>query len=125
VDSVDEQTVASLQQHWQEGWNAGDVDVIMAPFADDVVFSSPYVSRVGGIEGRTTIDGAGALREYVETALTRSPGIHYTIDATYVGTDAVVLVYTCRYPDDRPDKAGADSMRVDADGRIVEWRCHY
>jgi hypothetical protein len=33
-------------------------------------------------------------------------------------------VYECGLPG-RPPKIGADLMRVDADGNIVEWRCHY
>ncbi len=38
--------------------------------------------------------------------------------------DTVVLVYTCHLPDGS-EKPGADLMRVDADGRVVEWHCHY
>ncbi|HKY15529.1 MAG TPA: nuclear transport factor 2 family protein [Microthrixaceae bacterium] len=118
-------TVDALRRHWDDGWNRGDVDTIMEPFANDVVFSSPYIPVVGGDPDRTTIVGRDALRTYVAGALVRSPGIRYTVDATYVGTDSVVLVYRCHYPDGRPDLAGVDSMRVDAQGLIVEWRCHY
>ncbi len=108
------------------GWNEGDVDTIMAPFAPEVTFSSPYVPRYTDDPDRTTIEGNDALREYVAGALRRSPGIRYTLDATYVGTDGIVLVYRCHYPDpDRPDMAGADSMRLDRSGRVVDWRCHY
>ena len=123
---LDEATVSRLAWCWDEGWNRGDLDTIMAPFAAEVVFSSPFVSRLTGDPGKATIVGAEALRAYVDAALRRSPGITYTLDATYAGTDGIVLVYRCHYPDpDRPDKAGADSMRVDASGRVVEWRCHY
>jgi SnoaL-like domain len=123
---LDDATVRELAHCWHEGWNKGDLETIMAPFAADVVFSSPYVPRFTGDPQRTTIEGAAPLREYLAAALVRTPGIRYTLDATYAGTDAVVLVYVCHYPDpDRPDKPGADAMRVDAAGRVVEWRCHY
>ena len=123
---IDDATVRRLARCWDEGWNQGDLDTIMAPFAPDVVFSSPFVPRFTGDPDRTTIEGSDALRSYLAAALTRSPGIRYTLDGTYAGTDGIVLVYRCHYPDpDRPDKAGADSMRVDASGRVVEWRCHY
>jgi hypothetical protein len=41
-----------------------------------------------------------------------------------VGTGTVVLVYTYRSPDGTAGH-GADSMRVDAAGKVAEWRCHY
>jgi len=121
---LDDATVEKLRQHWDEGWNAGDLATIMAPFAPGVVFSSPFVPRLTGDPARTTIDGYEALRAYVDHALRRAPGIRYTLEATYAGTDAVVLVYECHAPDGTV-RRGADSMRVDASGKVVEWRCHY
>jgi hypothetical protein len=97
----------------------------MAPFAAGVVFSSPFVSKLGGDPARTTIEGHDALRTYVDDALRRTPGIRYAIDGMHVGTDSIVLVYTCSFPDGRPDTRGADLMRLDEQGRVVEWRCHY
>jgi ketosteroid isomerase-like protein len=121
---LDDATVQDLQRHWDEGWNAGDLATIMAPFAPDVVFSSPFVPRLTGDPAKTTIDGRDALRAYLDHALRRAPGIRYTLDATYAGTDAVVLVYTYRTPDGTIGH-GADSMQVGAAGKVVEWRSHY
>jgi len=121
---VSDAVAETLARCWLEGWNGEDVDTIMLPFAAEVVFSSPFVSRVTGDPARTEIDGREALAAYVSDALARSPGIRYTLDATYTGSDAVVLVYSCRRPDGRT-KRGADFMRVDPDGQVVEWRCHY
>jgi hypothetical protein len=113
-----------LVEHWERGWNGEDVPTIMAPFAPDVVFSSPFVGRLTGDPGKTTIDGRDALEAYVSGALQRTPGIRYTVDAVYFGTDTLVLTYTTRAPDGTV-RTGADSMRVDGDGRIVDWRSHY
>ncbi|MGI8329423.1 nuclear transport factor 2 family protein [Actinomadura scrupuli] len=121
---LDDTTVEDLRRHWHEGWNHGDLSTIMAPFAAEVVFSSPFVPRLTGDPAKTTIDGHDALRSYVDHALRRTPGIRYTLDATYAGTDTLVLVYTCHSPDGTV-RRGADSMRVDAAGKVVEWRCHY
>lgn len=122
--AVDAATVEALRWHWDRGWNLGDVDTIMAPFAPRVVFSSPFVSRLNGDPSRSTIEGYDALRAYVAAALERAPGIRYTVEATHVGTDSVVLIYTVHHTDGT-DKPGADSMRVGPDGKVVEWRCHY
>lgn len=116
--------VESLASHWNRGWNTGDLNTIMAPFAVDVVFSSPFVPKLSGDPAKTTIDGYEAVRSYVADALRRTPGIRYTLDGTYAGTDAVVLIYTCYLPDGTV-KRGADMMRVNTAEKVVEWRCHY
>ncbi|SEP10651.1 nuclear transport factor 2 family protein [Trujillonella endophytica] len=121
---LDDKLAAELSEHWEQGWNREDLDTIMAPYADDVVFSSPFVVRATGDPKRTTIVGAAALREYVDGALRRTPGIRYTLDGSFTGTDSLVLVYTVHLPNG-VDKTGADLMRVDDAGRIVEWRSHY
>jgi hypothetical protein len=121
---LDDAIVQDLQRHWDEGWNTGDLATIMASFADDVVFSSPFVPTLTGDPAKTTIDGYDPLSSYVDYALRHAPGIRYTLDATYAGTDTIVLVYTCRSPNGTV-RRGADSMRVSAAGKVVEWRCHY
>jgi ketosteroid isomerase-like protein len=113
---LDGATVARLERHWLEGWNGEDVELIMEPYADDVVFSSPFSG--------STIAGRAALTEYVDAALKRTPGIRYTLDETYVGTDAICILYTASLPNGTT-KSGADTMRVDGSGQIVDWRCHY
>lgn len=119
---IDAATVERLGRHWEDGWNGPDLDVIMAPFAEDVVFRSPFVPRVTG--DVDTVTGKAAVREYLAAALVRSSDVRYTLEASFAGTDTVVLVYTCHLPGG-VDKPGADLMRVDGDGRVVEWRCHF
>jgi ketosteroid isomerase-like protein len=121
---LDDASVELLERHWTDGWNRRDVDTIMAPFAADVVFSSPGIALMTGDPSRTTIEGSDALRAYIEEALRRSPPIRYALRSTYVGVDGIVIVYSCELPNGT-DKPGADSMRVGRDGKVVEWRCHY
>jgi len=121
---IEDGIVAGIARHWDEGWNGADVDVIMAPFADDVVFASPFLPRLTGDPDQRTIGGAPALRQYVVDALARASDVRYTLHQALAGTDTVVLVYTCHMPDGS-DKPGADLLRVDPDGKVVEWRCHY
>jgi len=122
---IDAAAARALVEHWHEGWNGEDVDRIMAPFAEDVVFTSPFVSRVGPDGTSEAVVGAAALRAYVTGALRRTPGIRYRVDEVHLGTDTLVLDYTVTFPDGRPPTTGADLMRIDADGRVVEWRSHY
>ena len=121
---LDDAAADELRRHWDEGWNGYDLDTIMAPFAADVVFSSPFVAKLTGDPACTEIVGHDALRAYVEDSLRRAPGIAYTVEAVHTGADSLVLVYTVHRPDGSA-KHGADYMRLDADGKITEWRCHY
>jgi hypothetical protein len=121
---IESAVVAELARHWEQGWNGADLDVIMAPFAAGVVFTSPFVPALTGDPARRSIDGLDALRRYVADALVRAGDVRYTLDRAMAGTDTVVLVYTCHLPDGS-SKPGADLMRLDGDGKVVEWRCHY
>jgi ketosteroid isomerase-like protein len=121
---VDDDTVARLARHWEEGWNGHDLELLMQPFAPDVVFSSPYVRKHYGDPSRTSVEGVDDLRAYVAAALDRSGDVRYTLGQCHAGADSVILVYTCHLPDG-VDKAGADYMRVREDGAVVEWHSHY
>ncbi len=121
---LDVAAVRSLERHWEEGWNGADLDTIMEPFADQVVFSSPFVSRMTGDPAKGEVRGYDALRNYVADSLRRAGDIRYTLNSTFVGNDSVVLLYTCHIPDGSA-RTGADSMHVGPDGKVDDWRCHY
>jgi hypothetical protein len=120
---LDDATVKQLERHWEEGWNACDLETIMAPMGDDVVFTSPFVATVAGDPSKRTIHGYTALRSYIADSLRQYGGIRYTLDSTYVGTDTVLLAYLFRLPDGT-EMSGVDSMRVDGQGKVVEWQSH-
>jgi len=71
---LDDATVQDLQRHWDEGWNAGDLATIMAPFAADVVFSSPFVPRLTGDPAKTTINGYDGGRPRLHLPPSRRDG---------------------------------------------------
>jgi hypothetical protein len=121
---LDDETVKRLERHWEEGWKAYDLETIVAPFGDNIVFSSPFVSRMTGDPEQTTITGYEAMRAYTADSLRRVPDMNITLDATYAGTDSVILMHTIRLPDGT-QVSGADFMRVDEDGKVVDYRSHF
>ncbi len=121
---LDKATVERLAHHWEAGWNGRDLDLIMEPFADDIVFGSPYVAKQLGDRAQGMVEGHGELRAYVSAALERAGDVRYTLRDCFAGTDSVVLLYTCHLPGG-VDRPGADFMRVGAQGQVLEWRCHY
>jgi hypothetical protein len=119
---VDDTTVDSLRRHWEDGWNHADLETIMEPMAQDVVFCSPFVARVTG--GASEIRGYDALRSYCEDALTRTPGITYTVQRAYVAPRSLILTYSFTRPDGAV-KEGVDIMKLNDANQIVEWTSHY
>ena len=79
-------------QQWLDGWNAHDIEAVLAHFAEDVVFTSPVAARVlqdsGGV-----VRGKDALRAYWTLALQRVPDLQFELVGTYVGVSAIVINY--------------------------------
>ena len=121
---LDDATLERLAHHWEAGWNGRDLDLIMEPFSDDIMFSSPYVAKQLGDPARDTVEGHGDLEAYVAAALERAGDVRYTLRHRFAGTDSLILLYTCHLPGGA-DREGTDFMRLAADGKVVEWRCHY
>jgi ketosteroid isomerase-like protein len=122
VTAVADDLVAYLGRHWEDGWNREDTDLIVEPFAEDIVFTSPFASRLGDT---AEVRGLPAVRDYVAQSFERATkGIRYTLHESFAGTNGVVLVYSVHRPG-KPDQRGADVMRLDDDGKVVDWRCHY
>jgi hypothetical protein len=89
MNLVDAQAFAD---QWVEAWNAHDLELIMSHFSDDVTFSSPLaVKLVPGSDGN--IQGKTALKEYWREGLRRIPDLRFTVDAVYVGVEAMVINY--------------------------------
>src|SRR5271154_2039011 len=77
---------------WLDGWNAHDLEAILAHFADDVVFTSPLALRiVGGSHG--VLRGKEALRAYWREGLRRNAELHFEIADLYLGVDTIVIHY--------------------------------
>ena len=61
---------------WVQAWNSHDVEVVLAHFNDEVVFSSPIAARVLS-DSLGVMRGKEALRHYWTTALALLPDLHF------------------------------------------------
>lgn len=77
---------------WVAGWNAKDVDRVLAHYADDIVLTSPMAARVVPAS-HGTIHGKVALRAYWEEALARSGALHFTLEETLSSAGALTILY--------------------------------
>lgn len=124
IATVSADRVAYLRRHWEDGWNQNDTDLIVEPFSADVVFSSPFVPRIMGDPTVTEIRGFDAVRQYVADSLVRATqGIQYRADRVDAGTLSVAITYRVLHP--AGERLGLDVMRLDEQGKVDDWRCHY
>ena len=83
----------AFAKSWMDAFNAGDVDAIMAHYAEDVEHSSPTVVRLLS-EPSGVVRGKPSLRAYFEKALASAgQGLHFDLQRLYVGAHGVTLCY--------------------------------
>jgi len=78
--------------HWIEGWNDHDLERILAHYADDVVFSSPFIQKIG-TSASGAVSGTAALLAYFRAALAKYPTLTFHLHAVFRGVDSVTLLY--------------------------------
>ena len=81
-----------LAQRWIEAWNDHDLDRIVAHYADDVVFTSPFIQKIG-TSPSGAVFGREALRAYFKTALDKYPTLTFRLLDIFRGVDSVTLLY--------------------------------
>lgn len=85
--STGERTRMSDTETWAQrylaAWGTGDPDEIMAWMADDATFVD--------VPSNHTVDGAPAVREFVESALLKAPGITFQVESSVVTDDAFTI----------------------------------
>jgi hypothetical protein len=79
-------------RQWIEAWNDHDLDRVLGHYADDVVFSSPFIQKIGTSPSGTIV-GTKALRAYFEAALAAYPALTFRLHAVLRGIDSVTLLY--------------------------------
>lgn len=103
---------------WIAGWNSHDLDRILRHYHDDVTLSTPFVVRLLGRDG--IVRGKAELRSFWARALERFPDLTFTLYGAYAGVRSVVLNYRSVN-----DLAGAEFLRLDSEGRVIEVVAHY
>jgi ketosteroid isomerase-like protein len=110
---------ADFARRYYAAWNARDLEAIMALYAEDIEFSSPYITALGfSMDG--VIHGKAVLRAYVERALDRAPALTFTPEGVCVGARGHTLIYR----NHRGERA-AEVHEMDEAGLIVRADATY
>lgn len=110
---------ADFARRYYEAWNSHDLEAILALYADDIEFSSPYIAALG-FSPDGVIHGKQLLRLYIEKALERAPLMSFTPEALYVGARGHTLIYR----NHRGERA-AEVHEMDAFGAILRADATY
>ena len=82
----------AFAREWIAAWNAHDLALIMKHYSDDVVFSSPFVRRLGAdVSG--SLRGYTAVLKYFSEALDRFPSLRFHLRAVLLGNETVTILY--------------------------------
>jgi ketosteroid isomerase-like protein len=108
-----------VAQTWLDDWNRHDLDAIMAHYADDIVFSSPFIVKLIGLSNGT-IQGKAVLRDYFTQGLAAFPDLRFTLIQLLVGVDSVVLYYHSVN-----GLNAAEVMTLNDSGLVLQVTAHY
>lgn len=110
----------AFAQAWVAAWNTHDVEVVLAHYAEEVVFTSAVSTRyTGDPTGKVT--GKPALRAYWSQALAAMPDLRFDLRAAYAGPDGVAI----RYFNSRTQGEVVEVARFNADGLVIESAAYY
>lgn len=104
---------------WLEAWNRHDLEGILAHYAEDVEFTSPFVAKLTG-EAQGTLRGRTALRQYFAKGLTAFPDLKFELQQVLVGVDSVTLLYRSVN-----NLLAAETMTLNERNQIVRVQAHY
>lgn len=102
-----------------EAWNAHDLERVLSHWADECVFTSPWVADLVG-EPSASLHTKEALRSYWTRALERAPQLRFDDPAVFVGHDSVVITFR-----NHRGKSCAEWIQFGPDGRAVRGAAQY
>ena len=89
---MNEALIQQLARDWLEAWNRHDLDTILAHYAEDVEFTSPFVAKLTGEPGGT-LRGKVSLRGFFAKGLAAYPDLRFKMIQVLVGVNSLTLLY--------------------------------
>ena len=114
-----EQFAVDFAAEWIAAWNARDLDRILKPYARDIEFRSPFVSRLLN-SNANSFRGIAVLRVYFGRALNAYPDLHFVSRRVYCGAQSLVLEYQ-----GISSLLAAEMMEFNDAGFVVRVNAHY
>ena len=102
---------------WIAAWNSHDLERILAHYAEDVVFESPYAEK---ITGSPRVVGKAALGAYWSRGLSINTDLTFTLRGVYGGPSGVAI----RYHSSRTGHEAVEVLQFNEAG-LATWAAAY
>ena len=79
-------------KEWIDTWNSHDPDRIVEHYSSDIVFSSPFIKRMG-IDASGCLRGRDSLSAYFTAALSKFPNLRFELRSVFHGVDALTILF--------------------------------
>jgi steroid delta-isomerase-like uncharacterized protein len=111
--------MTNLAQEWLNAWNAHDLEAIMAHYAEDITFYSPFIRQLNN-DPAGCIKGKADLKAYFQRALAAYPDLQFEPYHVMEGVDSIVIHYKSV-----KGLLAAEMMLLNGEGKVCEVRAHY
>ncbi len=116
---LDQTTSETFAKDWIDFWNSHDLERILQLYAEDFVFSSPFIINITG-EPSGILSGKRAVGAYWTIALTRSPDLRFRLESVRWGINSLVINYQ------RHDgRKASEWFEFRSDGKVIRSCAHY
>lgn len=109
----------SLPTHWLNAWNSHNLEHILTHYAEDIVFTSPFVVALQN-QADGTLHGKAALADYFAQALAKYPDLVFELRHVATGVNSVTLIYQSVN-----NLLAAEVMELDGQGLVRRVWAHY
>lgn len=106
-------------EEWIAGWNAHDLELILAHYEEAIELCSPVAAQLlGKPDGR--ILGKAALRSYFQRGLQAYPELRFELQSVFRGLNSVVLCYA-----NQNGTSTAEFMEFSPQGKVARVVANY
>ena len=116
---ITQQHAECLAREWVEAWNRHDVNGIMAHYAENILFTSPFVLILAN-EPTQRCKAQPRYERILRKASRPIPELRFDLLDVLTGVRSVTLYYRSVH-----DKVAAETMSLNDDGLIARVECHY
>ena len=89
---IDIDWARQFAQAWIAAWNSGDLERILAHYADDFEMTSPVIVELMGVASGT-LKGKDAIRPYWSKGLAVRPPLRFELLDVLAGVNSVAIYY--------------------------------
>jgi hypothetical protein len=114
-----EHNARAIAADWITAWNNHDIQAIMHHYADEITFTSPFVTRLNN-DPFGTITSKPALQQYFERALSAYPDLEFELYHVLSSVNSVVLYYKSVN-----NLLAAEFMLLNNEGKVHQVYAHY